>query len=359
MNGFLRHTRALWPLAVLLLAAGGWASCQGVIDGDGEICAYTVQLRYDYNEENTTQTNEFAKHVLSTEEYIFDEHGILCAIGPVTADACTGEWVTQQMLPPGRYSVIAVGNRTSMSSSGPQPKVGETRREDLLLTLVNRSANGTDDGVHFESCGRLFHGYRTFTVAERGISHIRVDMVHSHLDLRFTIRWKNNQIPAHADDFYVLLKDVPSQYHLMPEFLYPVPREAAKLHDPVADDKHESVSDRVIHHIPQVHHDRNLATHRKDVGLYGNALSAQMIGYRIRNVGADRAETTISLYGNGGTQLMKDIHLNDFLNRSGINLDHTLKQQYHIVFEINPDTGEVTVWFADIADWDEGGNLGG
>ena len=351
----LRHIQVLLS-AVVLAVAPMFTSCD--VEGDSEICDYNVQLRYDYNQENTARTNEFARYVLGTEEYIFDENGVLYAVNPVTTDACTGEWVTQLMLPPGKYSVIAVGNRTSMSYTQ-QPRVGETRREDLLLTLVNRSANGTDDGVHFESCGRLYHGYRTFTVAKWGVSRVRVDMVHSHLDLRFTIRWKNNQIPAHADDFYVLLKDVPSQYHLMPEFLYPVPREAAKRHDPVADDKHESVSERVIHHIPQVHYDRNPVTYRKDVGLYGNALSAQLIGYRIRNVGEDRTETKISLYGNGGTQLMKDIHLNDFLNRSNINLDHTLKQQYHIMFEIDAETGEVTVWFADIADWDEGGNLGG
>lgn len=365
MNTAIRHIRRL--LLVVLVALGG-VSCRGLIEHFDLICDYTVQLRYDYNQENGTSENRFERYIKSAEEYIFDADGILCAFGPVTKDVCTGEWVSQLDLPPGRYSVIAVGNRSAMSrihAGGTEPVIGRTRREDMTLTLETRSVNGHDDGTNFLNTGRLFYGYRTFTVAPDQVSLVRVDMVHSHLDLRYTIRWKGSAAPANTGDFYVMMTDVPSQYSLMPEYVYPQPKGNCEQHDPASHDTYDTQCLSVRHHIVTVQKAENIVSHRNDVYLSGNVISGQMLTYRLRSPGADCTETRISLWRTGGTRageperMMKDIPLNDFLSRSFEDLDTTLKQQYHIVFEIDPATGQVSVWFADIADWDEGGGLGG
>lgn len=364
MIGLSRHIKCLLLLVGVTIAS---ASCMGVIDLNDDICDYNVQLRYDYNLENTSSINQVVRYVKTLEEYIFDNEGRLYAINPLALDICTGQWVSELTLPPGRYSVIAVGNRTAMSRTHDRfsdLKIGVTRREDMMLTLTERSTNGSDDGRNFSSCGRIFHGYRTFSVEAGHTSLIRVDMVHSHLDLRFTIRWKGNKTPVDTNDFYVILKDLPSEYNLMPEYIYPT-TTACKEFDCDIHDEYNRMCHNVRHHITQVRKNDNVTSYREDVVMRGNEIMGQTISYRIRNMGDDRVRTTISLYSAGTTlntkpvQLMKEIHLNNFLNRNYIDLDQTLKQQYHIVFEINPDTGEVHVRFAEIADWDEGGGIAG
>lgn len=357
-----RHIRLLALGALALLTA----SCQGLISHyDPPICDYTVQLQYHYNLENTATGNLFERYVKSLDAYIFDEAGVLYAIEPVTTDECTGSWVTELLLPPGKYSVIAVGNRSAMSrihDNSEELMIGTTHRDDLLLTLTNRSVNGSDDGRYCANTGRLYHGYRTFSVSPTDISYVRVDMVHSHLDLRYTIRWKNNKYPVNSNDFFVILRDLPSEYKLMPEYIYP-DKNTCEEFDCGTHELYNSVCQTPRQHIPQVRYDCNTMDHRRNVTLFGNAISGQTLTYRIRNCGEGRIETKISLWRDNSSrtgeaeQLMKEISLNDFLNRSRIDLDRTLKQQYHIVFEIDYDTGQVSAWFSTISDWDEGGGL--
>lgn len=366
MKQTIKYIRRLALFTTVTLLA---VSCKGMIEHfDPPACEYTVQLQYHYNQENTSLDNQFARYVKSLEAYIFDENGILYAIESVKADECSGEWVTELTLPPGKYSVIAVGNRSIMSRTHDQGKdvvIGTTKREDMLLTLETRSVNGHDDGSNFLNTGRLYHGYRTFSILPDAPSFVRVDMVHSHLDLRFTIRWKGNAAPNNTGDFYVLLTDVPSQYGLMPEYIYEQPKAACQLHDATSGghDSYNSTCLEVRHHIVTVQKTENVVSHRNDVYLSDNVISGQALTYRLRNAASDCTATKISLWRENGARsgtperLMKEIHLNDFLNRSFEDLDLTLKQQYHIVFEIDPATGQVETSFANIADWNEGGGL--
>lgn len=343
------------------------ASCDGAIElFDKEECDYSVQLTYHYNQENKSSGNDFGRFIYNTDEYIFDDRGILCAIGTVTQDPCDGQWVSKYNLEPGRYSVIAVGNHTSMSrihANNAVPEIGVTSRDDMMLTLSNRSSDGSDDGTNYMSIGRLYHGYRTFTVAQNGTSNIRVDMVHSHLDLRFTIKWKGDAAPTNTKDFYVILSHVPSEYALMPEYVYPS-KGKCEIHNCDTHDEYNNTCLAVRHHIATVKKSENVVNHRRNVSMLGNTISSQTLSYRIRNQSSDCVESKISLWRTNATrsgipeQLMKEISINDFLNRSGVNLDHSLKQQYYIIFEIDSDTGQVKAWFSSIADWENGGNIG-
>ena len=338
-------------------------SCiRGVIDRH-EICTYNVQIVYHYNQENTSPINQISRFVRSLDEYLFDSDGVLYAIHPKTLDICTGEWISELMLPPGRYTVISMGNSgatNTTTDSGMPLQVGVTKREDVLHTLVTPSANGD-----YINSDRLYHGYRTFSVESGKQSYVRVDMVHSHLDLRYTIYWKGNAAPANTNDFYVILKDVPSEYHIMPEFVYPVAGSLSETYDALLLDEYALESRDVRHHITTVEKVSNIINYQRDVIMFGNYISGQTISYRLRNSGHGGTESTLSLYSrtpdssNQPTRLMKEIPLNDYLNRSYVDLNLTLKQQYHLVFVIDPDTGLVDVMFAEIADWDEGGTIGG
>ena len=361
-RGALRHIRPLWLLAVLLLAAGGWASCQGVIDGDGEVCAYTVQLRYDYNEENTTAENRIDYYVRTLEQYLFDEQGLLLAVQPVLRDACDGTWRSELDLPPGRYSVIAVGNRDERSAlwdaaTGDDPVVGQTRREDLRMALTGAEPlpNGTSGMSE-----RLYHGYRTFAVKPVGASHVRVDVVHAHFSLRFRVTWKRNA-PAEKSGYYTQLEAVPSEYALMPEFLYPKGSFQWQVHDPQAHDEHEPTSNAVIHHIPHTgHREYNALTHRHDTYINAdNELWGQFVNYRVRN------ETAFWLHiyrhdeatGQSVRLLTNGIDLKDYFGFMQTDLDHTLRQEYELSIVIDGDTATVSPLGINVADWDEGGTL--
>lgn len=348
MNSFKRHIRFLLLIAGIALLC---TSClKDFLDRNDTECEYTAQIRYDYNRENTSDVNLLTTYVGDLEEYIFDERGILLLINPVAQDICDGTWHSDLDLPPGKYSLITVGNRTSMSAitdNGRVPQIGVTHRDNFLLTLENESPAASGRG-YYDNCGRLFHTYRTFSIEPGKSSFIRADMVHSHCVIRFTIRWRGTP-PANAGLYYVQMKDVPSEYNLMPEFYYPKPLEAWDIHNPQMSDHYETSSNAVIHHIPQVHNDRNIVTHRKEVRRVLNDVQGETVTYRLREAG----QTMFSVHTAAGDRVMKDIHINDFLNRMEVDLDHTLRQEYEIIFEILED-GRVHVFFPQVGDWDEG-----
>jgi len=335
---------ACMALAAALLA--GLASCR--IDYDIEYCDETTRIVYRYNRENTSDTDRLPEYVSTLTEYLFDGDGVLLDEREVALDDCTGAYTSDRELPPGRYSVIAVGNRTAMSqvtygSGG--TTVGETRRDGMLLSLRNR----TRTEEPFANCGRLYHAYRTFSVEEGLPTRVKADAVHSHCVIRFTIRWRSTP-PANAKDYYVQLRDVPSEYGLMPEYVYPAPGAACAEHDFDGHDAYNRICEEVIHHIPRVYNDRNVVTHRREVKRVTDEIMGETVTYRLRNDG----RTMFSLHTADGTRVMKDVHLNHFLTAMEIDLDRTLRQEYDIHFDIDDDAGLVYVYFANVGDWDEG-----
>lgn len=334
----------------------GLVSCMKVIDHYDKICDYTVRLEYQYNVENSSAANEILNYINSLDEYLFDGNGILYAVNPLQRDVCTGEWVSEQMLPPGRYSVIAVGNRTGISSvtGNHAPYViGQTSRDDMLMTL-DASTRG-NNGL-FTASDRLYHGYRTFSVGNGQISRVRVDMVHSHLIIYYKIVWEGGLPAGGYGNLNVKMENAPSEYSLMPQFIYPVPQDACERHDPAVHDPYERASLNCVHHIPTVHNDRNYVgfTHKSTV--FGQEATGMVMSYRLRNEPENGRPTTFTIC-DGNTQIANTVLLNDFFTRSFENLDHSLRQEYPLVFRINRDNS-VTVTFATIEDWDEGGWIG-
>ena len=136
MKSITRHIGKLLLFAGLLLSAAG---CYD-LEGEREICDYNLLLRYDYNEENSATENMIKYYVYTIDEYIFDEDGILFLHNRFTPDICREMMNSEVMLPPGRYSVIAVGNEDDRSATtdratGSAPVKGVTHRDDMRLTL--------------------------------------------------------------------------------------------------------------------------------------------------------------------------------------------------------------------------------
>lgn len=318
-----------------------------------EICSYNVQLRYDYNVENSSTENKLPQYVRAITEYLFDEQGILLAIHPLQLDTCSGKWISERRLAPGRYSVIAVGNRGAMSvvtDNAAEPVVGVTSRKDMLLTLKNRTMTRADE--YFENSERLYHGYRTFSVEYGEISHVRVDMVHSHLVIHYKVIWEGG-MPNNLSNVHIRMQNMPSEYHLMPEFIYPEQQGLCYKHNPESDDFYNLQETNCIHHIATVHNNRNYVNHRHTSTLFGQEATGEVITYRLRNEPEPGRISTFTVY-DADKPLANPVPLNDFFVRQGINLDETLRQEYPLVFRINKD-GSITVAFATVEDWDEGG----
>ena len=339
------------------------SSCR--ISYDIEYCDYSVELRYDYNEENTAEANMIEYYVYTLDEYIFDADGILYQHRTTSPDPCADYMVSQLDLPPGRYSVIAIGNmderstasdvagtRNSFNSRSASPTPGVTRRENMLLTLQN--CEELTGGTYGQS-EKLYHGYKTFTVMEQNISRVRVDMINAHFSLKFRVTWKNNSTPARGK-YYALLEAIPSEYKLMPEYIYPANSFECKTHECDADDLYPTNCNNVIHHIPQTcYQQTNILCHRNDTYINAdNEMWGQFINYRIKT----ETKPVLRIFSDGTSrsgedeQIIKDIDLQEVFKWFHYELDHTLKQEYEL--DIVVDGNTIIINPMRVGDWDEG-----
>ena len=356
MKVFTPYFISLFRLSIVLFLT---TSCEGLLGRyDDKECGYTVQIRYDYNKENGSVFNELPAYVSTLTEYLFDDQGVLIDSVQVRVDECYGQYLSEYDLPPGRYTVIAIGNQSTMSEitdNGKPLEPGVTRREEMLLTLQHVVTRTDDNGDgNYNNCGRLYHGYRTFSVEPNQVSNVRVDMVHSHHVLRFRIRWK--QAPPPLGDYYATMTYIPSEYTLMPQYVYPEPYKWED-YDCAIHDLFSRQPIWVKHHIPTVHQDRNILTHKLHLRRNADAeIKGEFVMYRIKN----ETTPTMALYMGmdaTGKQQMKEINLQRYFNEQQIDLDHTLKQEYNIEIMIDATANQVHVYPITISDWEEGGIL--
>ncbi len=357
--------RRLINILIACWCLAGAVSCD--TDLEREVCDYTVQLRYDYNEENGTTENRIEYYVSRIDEYIFDEAGILFAARTFTPDRCTEFMHSELTLPPGRYSVIAIGNRdtrSAVTADGSQPRVGVTRREDMRLNLDN--AEPKVGGTVGDS-EPLYHGYKTFTVTSPGISRIRVDMINAHLNIKFRVTWKGGRTPARGD-YYALLESVPGEYALMPEWIFPIGSFDAEAHDCDSHDGYPTDCNNVIHHIPHTCHGTAAAlTHRHDtyINVDGN-LWGEFTTYRIKEGTAPLLKIFSTMTRSAEPLATIDLEKyldwwyyddeNYTLQPGEVHaLDHDLKQAYEIDIAIDGD--RIILSPLDVADYEEGGQI--
>lgn len=357
MTHFIRHTNLLILGIITMLCV---SSCYD-LQNEREVCDYKIQLRYDYNEENTAYGNMIEYYIHEMDEYVFDEDGILYQYRHYTSDRCTEYLHSELDLPPGRYSVLAIGNMDDRSvisdakdgtrSGNVEPIVGVTHRNSLLMSLKN--SEQVSDNM-WGPCEKLYYGYKSFTVKERGISRVRVDMINAHFRLKFRMTWKRSRggTPPKTDEYFATLGRIPSGYKLMPEWLYPAGEHDCRKHDPEAYDDYPTACNRVIHHIPYTCYGKNnILTYRVDTYINADSeMWGEFVTYRVKT--ATRPVLRI-FRKSDGEQIVKDIDLQGYFEWYGYKMDQVLKQDYELNIVIDGD--KVIITPLDIADWDEGG----
>ncbi len=350
----------LWMLCIVL-----FTSCD--VEDNRVVCNYRVQLRYEYNEENTSHGQNMILYYIShIDELIFDEDGILVHIQHIGPDECFEYIGSEITLPPGRYSVIAMGNIDGRSLISDNINndliVGVTRRENVRLSLEDAYTFG--DGTR-GNCEELFHGYRTFTVREEGLSRVRVDMVNDHFELQFRIIWKNVDQRPEAGTYYAILQDIPSENNLMPEYFYPAGSFNAVLHEPTVNDAYPHTDNNVIHHIPRTcYRGHNILSHSNTTYLNADGeVWGKFVNYRIKT--ATEPVMTLWFAPNGirsrstdPMMLPREIKLKDYFSWAGLKLDHELKQEYALDIVVDGDQIFISPFDQfGVSDWTDGGAL--
>lgn len=344
---YIKHT-------ALLLPAIAMVSCiDGLIDRHGsDTCDYSVRLLYGYDRESTSRINLIEQYVEFIDEYIFDGDGVLYSVNRVFPDKCGDGMRSDLDLPPGRYSVIAWGNRGERSLISDH-RAGVTTRDMMLIDMYSPSSEYA--GYH-DNGDRLFYGYRTFSVVQGHAGRIAVNLTHAHLSLKVRVRWSDSRsAPAPADgELQMRITGLPSEYAFMPEY---VSRgEQAQAHDPSADD-YPADSRETLHFIPYNFADRNVVDHAIKINITVDRVAeGEFIAFRLRN-GSAAMLSFHQLRPGGDVKLMNDIPLGGYFAYVNENLDHRLRQEYSLELVINNDRS-VTVSPLGLADWEEGGSLG-
>lgn len=348
--------KRLLPLFLLL---GGCS-----IDSEPRVCDYSVLLRYGYNEENTTTENHLDQYVNVIDEWIFDEGGVLAAVAHVEKDPCRTHLDSELKLPPGRYSVIAVGNCDGRSQitderTGAQPVVGVTKREDMRLTLASPTLENRGENPTWGPSEELYYGYQTFSISKTGAARVRVEMANAHMRLKFRITWKGGTTPSRGSGLYATLTGISSRYQLMPELVWPVGCFDCQNHRPDQHDTYAEQTDAVVHHQPLTGSAKEyMLVHSTSTRLNGDGeLWGEMVSYRMR---AD-AHPILKLMRESGRSdlpdeavLPRQIDLTDYLQQhEQRSPDHELKQAYDLDIQINKDQ---SIWISSLTagDWEEG-----
>jgi hypothetical protein len=177
---------------------------------------------------------------------------------------------------------------------------------------------------------RLFYGYREFSVEEQGESRVEVDMTRAHCSLSFTIWWKDaTRAPAGTGEFYLLLRDLPSQYGFFPAY--------------------RAGEGEVMNYVPVVHDDERLVTRRVAAGMLDKTLRAGLVTYRLTG----DSHPVLSVH-DGEKVLAGEIDLHEFFTGLGIGLDKALRQEYQVGIEIGSDRVVAFMMTASVSNWSDG-----
>ena len=323
-----------------LLAMGLATSC--ALDGELDECPYNVRLEYWYTGSGTV--NVLPDYVSRMREFVYDEHGVLCLVSERSGRKAVlyGEFT----LPPGKYTLVNWANLDTASHIPPF-EVGKTTLDDMKLYLDNPYSQTKSTASWQKSSEKLYYGYTTFSVRDRGVSRQRVDMVHSHCKLNILVKWKG-RAPANTRNFVMTLKDIPSSYQFRPG------SEIKGSPHSYYDETDETVTrSGVFYYIPGKA-DAPTVHHRIDVKMeITGSVSGEFVTYRLTN----DTHPVFCLYA-GDSPVIKEIDLWKYFRTMQIDLDNNLRQEFDLVVEVDP-SGGIIVSSAIVMDWNDGGNIGG
>lgn len=309
---------ALWLLCFSLV------SCD--VDGDLAECPYNARLQYWHT--GIGLANVLPDYVFSVHEFVFDSLGVLCHKRNISVKK---DVAAELMLPAGRYTLVSWGNVGGYSCLG-EARIGETRLEDLCLSACHpfgsegTSAAGTPFQAFIE---KLYYGYADFRITGQGVSRGRVDMVHAHLKLDVTVKWKG-RAPIDGGDMYMTLGGIYPEYRFLP-----------------------GVEVKGGVYIPGRPAGCRPVTYKAAVKMdITRTVSVQFVTYRL--VAGDHP--VLQLFG-GGEALIREIDLEKYFRTMQIDLDRNLRQEFSLVVEVD-ESGGIIVSSARVSDWIDGGTIG-
>jgi len=332
-------------LIILLLWAVSWVVPSCNIDGDLEECPYNARLEYWYT--GTGQANVLPDYIFKMKEFVFDSLQILRQVNGLGGKK---NIAAELNLPPGRYTLVAWGNQDSLSSLN-EAEIGRTKLSDILLYANNPVPPETRVTVPLrqQNGEPLYYGYASFTIKEWGVTRQRIDMVHAHLKLDVTVKWKG-KAPTDTGDMYMLLSGVPSAYRFLPAF-----EVKGSPYSTYATAGDGSITRSGIwYYIPKRSDDHALVSHEVPVRMdITRTVNATFITHRI---GSDD-HPVLRLYGDGKL-LIKEIDLYKYFRTMQIDLDENLRQEFSLLIEVD-ESGGILVSSAIVSDWIDGGSIGG
>ena len=308
-----------------------FSSCQMMDERD--LCCYNVQLNYRYYRSGK---NELSSRVQSMKHFLFNSDSILQEVYDVSGDAVKK---LEVIIPSGDYTMVSFANIGQPSFLN-DFIVGQSKMSELELYIDNLNTDGYQDNSE-----RLFFAYRNFSVAKSGVKYYIVDCTHAHNILTVNVKWRNTSPPT-SNRYQMELTKVPGNYQ------FPVQRWVT-IGSLKSDNGNipESNENTVVHVIPEPI--GKTVEHRVDGRFKPNGnLEGTFITYRYTN----QMIPTFCLYGDQGT-LMKEIDLAVFFQTMGWELSLNIEQEFDLTMTIDGD--KVYVSATNIADWEDGGTIGG
>lgn len=331
----------MFELMNIFLCFSCFMSCD--VDDPMKRCEYNLQVAYRYVKGTDSNASPFSGYIQSVTEYLYDSHGLLYQTRIID---CAGKAnvASEYTLPPGRYSVVSWGNVENKSIVNKE-SVGAVNRKEMLLHLAPPTTR-SNTGL-YGNTERLYYGYRSFIVSEKGVTHVLMDMSHAHFLLDLVIKWRSKP-PDNTRDFYILYKGAPSEYAFRPDLVF---RDDWSTYSSDTDEPMEE-NDLLVRYIPAINAEEKLASHRIDVMMnVDKRIETRLITYRHCNV----SKPLLSVYA-GDKQVMKEIDLSRAFKFLGIELDRNFGQEFGLQVEIDGD--QVIVSALSPNDWEEGGEIG-
>lgn len=295
------------------------------IDAQLPDCDYNARLEYWYV--FTGSKNEIPDYVDTMNEYLFDSDGILRQVRLLEGDSLLAHELT---VSPGTYTLVSWGNIDGRSRIVPAV-IGQTRLSEIRLAH-------NDTATESANTEPLYYATDILEVPRSGIVRKRVNTTHAHALLRVTAKWLRD-IPANTKDFAFTLRGIP----------------AAAGFD-VAERVNTSIDNRTgeqwIYAIPRMD-ETTLCDHRADASMRPNrTVTGDLITYRY----TDNTRLLFRIWA-GDHPLIREVNLTEFFRAMSVPFTRNIRQEFSIVITIDGDN--ISVSFAGVSDWEDGGTIGG
>ena len=310
------------------------------IDAPLPDCDYNARLEYWYVFTGTD--NEIPDYVDTMNEYLFDADGILRQVRSLEGDSLLAH---ELVVSPGTYTLVSWGNLDGRSRIAPAI-IGQTRLSEIRLehndiateSILSPLERGQGVCQSHPNTEPLYYATDILEVPRSGIIRKRINTTHAHALLRVTAKWLRD-IPANTKDFAFTLRGIP----------------AAAGFD-VAERVNTSVDNRTgeqwIYAIPRMD-ETTLCDHRADASMRPNrTVTGDLITYRY----TDNTRLLFRIWA-GDRPLIREVNLTEFFRAMSIPFTRNIRQEFSIVVTIDGDN--ISVSFAGVSDWEDGGTIGG